>query len=264
MKDYEKLMGLLAFVVFALNLPRKALRGQMWGPLQAGGGKQFGGAQKVKNTKARVKQWQDWTSTAMRAHGAPATWALPSVLKVLSPCARVIAWHQDAAIKGTKYPALGAYAHGEYWIYELSAHEINTLTIAPLELLAILGSLIVFGGKLPAPTSDNDYTVLVESDSLTSSWKLHTDKGKSPVMDAIHGMITTRPEFHTLSSALTQGHIYGESNPLADNLSRGDLDLFFYTCKLLGVTPRQLQVPAIFTQLVHQAAVIATGSARVL
>ena len=72
------------------------------------------------------------------------------------------------------------------------------------------------------------------------------------MMGFIHDLMVTRPEYLRLKSVLSIGQVYGEGNPLADNLSRGDMNLFFYTCRLLNVRPRELKVPAIFKLLVQK------------
>jgi hypothetical protein len=250
-RDYEKVAGLISFARFALNLPKGTLN-KIFSPMQRGAEKDQGAAQRIRNTKDRVKVWELWTQRVLSAHGAPANWAIENPPDTLGPSHRVVVWHQDAAIEGTEYPALGAYAHGMYWIMPLERWMLEVLTIAPLELLAILGSLIVFGGLMPAPSDLAKYSILIQSDSLTSTWRLQSQHGQSEVMSFIHNILVTRQEYGQLQTALCIGQVYGEGSPLAGNLSRGDMNLFFHTCRLLGVKPRRLQVPAIFQQLVQK------------
>ena len=250
-RDYEKVAGLISFARFALNLPKGALN-KIFSPMQRGAEKDQGAAQRIRNTKDRVKVWELWTQRVLSAHGAPANWAIENPPDTLGPSHRVVVWHQDAAIEGTEYPALGAYAHGMYWIMPLERWMLEVLTIAPLELLANLGSLIIFGGPMSAPSDLAKYSIPIQSDSLTSTWRLQSQHGKSEVMSFIHNILVTRQEYEQLQTALCIGQVYREGNPLADNLSRGDMNLFFHTCRLLGVKPRRLQVPAIFQLLVQK------------
>lgn len=250
-RDYEKMAGLICFARYSLNLPKSSL-GKIFAPMRKGAEKDQGASQRIRNSKDRVKSWEAWLQRVISAHGAPATWALHSPPKALSPVHRVVVWHQDAAVEGTGYPALGAYSHGLYWLLPLDDATVSILSIAPLELLAILGSIIIFGSLMPVPSDVCDYTILLQSDSLTSTWRLQNQGGKSDVMGFIHDLMVTRPEYLRLKSVLSIGQVYGEGNPLADNLSRGDMNLFFYTCRLLNVRPRELKVPAIFKLLVQK------------
>jgi hypothetical protein len=261
-QEYEKMAGLITFARFALGLPKRSTK-MIHGPLRKGAEKEQGRSQRVKASKDRVRDWNTWIGRMLSSHGAPATWSLSDAPKVLQPSERFFVWHQDAAVKGTRYPALGAYSHGMYWVLPLEQGDIEELTIGPLELLAILGSIIIFGALMPEASTEHPYSVLLQSNSLTSSWKLHNEKGKSDVMDFIHDIMIHRPEYKKLSPVLSLGQVFGEGNPLSDNLSRGDMDVFFETCRLLGVKPKELQVPAIFKLLVKRVREFAkAGPAR--
>ena len=250
-EEYNKLAGLVGFARYALALPQH-LAAIMWEPLRAGHEKDTGGATLVRATARRRKHWEVWSRRLMNAHGAPCTWSLREGERQILKTERAFVWFQDAAIKGTDYPALGAYAHGLYWILPLTAEMRTLLSIAPLELLAILGSLYTFGNTLPAPTQEASFTVLMQSDSLTSTWKLHEKHGSSLIMIYILEKVMQCPNFNRLKKALMLGHAYGEGNPLADNLSRGDLSLFFKTCDILGVKPRKMEVPTAFKRTIRQ------------
>ena len=126
------------------------------------------------------------------------------------------------------------------------------LSIAPLEFLALLGSMFVFGSTLPTPTVDCKYTILMQSDSVTSTWKLQAQHGSSLVMIYILDQVMKCSEFNRLKRVMALGHVFGEGNPMADNLSRGDMTLFFRTCNLLRVKPRKLEVPSAFKHIVRQ------------
>ena len=126
------------------------------------------------------------------------------------------------------------------------------LSIAPLELLVILGSVMTFGPTMPTPDWEHKYEILLQSDSITSTWKLQEVGGKAPIMEFIFGLLVGSDEYNRLKPALTLDHVFGEGNPMADNLSRGDLKLFMRTYELLDVTPRRLEPSATFHKMIRQ------------
>jgi hypothetical protein len=120
-----------------------------------------------------------------------------------------------------------------------------------LEFLALLAQVIIVGSLLPDPAHPATYEILVGTDSVTSAWKLQTQHGSSQVMSIVLDIFLDRPEFQRLRRVIRLGHVYGEGNPLADNISRGDMQLFHHTCSLLGVKPKRLEVPVVFHQLIE-------------
>ena len=127
----------------------------------------------------------------------------------------------------------------------------SIISIAPLEFMALMGQLMAFGNIVPKPKHDSDFRILMQTDSVTSTWKLRSENGSSPLMIQILDWFTARPEFSMLKSRLDIGHCFGEGNPLADNLSRGDLDIFHRTCHILGVVPTRLHLPAAFSCMMN-------------
>ena len=164
---------------------------------------------------------------------------------------RYFVWFTDAAIKGTLFPALGGYAHGLLWVFPLTERMLSLLPIPVLEFLALMAQVMIIGSLLPDPSNPSTYEILVETDSVTSAWKLQSQHGSSQVMSIVLDIFLGRHEFQRLRRVITLAHVYGEGNPLADNISRGDLQLFKHTCSLLHVTPKELEVPVIFHQLIE-------------
>jgi hypothetical protein len=192
----------------------------------------------------------------LEAQGAPCTTARDvSVNQLKSPTAvRVFVWYMDAAIKGTSFPAMAAYSHGLYWVFKLGPRHLKSLHISALELLAILGSLLIFGNMMPTPKWPSPgYRILIQSDSLNAALDLTDEAKKSRVMCFIYDLIALRPEFKRLKALIEIGHCWGEGNSLADDLSRGDMDQVLETCVMLGVTPTQVSIPSTFAHLVNQA-----------
>ena len=218
-EDYNKLAGLVGFARHALALPKQTAA-IMWEPLRKGFEKARGPLTKVESTARRRKHWQIWTSRLLTALGAPCTRSLPRANDEPSGQTRAFVWFQDAAVEGTNFPALGAYSHGLYWVVPITKGMVRLLSIAPLELLAIVGSILTFGPTLPSPAWNQKYVVLLQSDSLTSTWKLQEGRGKALAMEFIYDLLVHSDEFNRLKSVLSLGHTFGEGNPLADNFNK--------------------------------------------
>ena len=135
-------------------------------------------------------------------------------------------WFTDATIKDTHFPAPGGYAQG------LECPHLTTrmlalllLPISVLEFMALLAQVIIMGSLPPDPAHPATYMyeILVGIDSVTSAWKLQTQHGSSQVMSIALDIVLDRPEFQRLRRVIRLGHVYGEGNPLVDNISRGDM-----------------------------------------
>ena len=170
-EDYMKLAGLIGFARHALAMPKQAAA-IMYEPLRAGFEKSQGPRTTVKSTSRRRTHWQVWSGRLLTAHGAPCTRSLPKAVAVPEGRSRAFVFFQDAAVEGTNFPALGAYSHGVYWVFPISDKVLKLLSIAPLELLALLGSIVIFGPTMSTPGWRHKYEILLQSDSLTSTWKL--------------------------------------------------------------------------------------------
>ena len=256
-EEYLKLVGLVNFACCALSLPASAMS-IFWEPMRKGFEKDKGSPSTtlVKSTARRRTHWQIWSSRLVQAHGATVDQLfrdqkdganVPAPIRSL----RYFVWFTDAAIKGTHFPALGGYAHGLKWVFPLTDRMLELLPIPVLEFLALLAQVIIVGSLLPDPAHPATYEILVGTDSVTSAWKLQTQHGSSQVMSIVLDIFLARPEFQRLRRVIRLAHVYGEGNPLADNISRGDMKLFNHTCNLLGVKPKGLEVPVIFHQLIE-------------
>ena len=165
---------------------------------------------------------------------------------------RIFVWFTDAAIKGTKYRDLGGFAYGLKWVFPLSTRMLRLLNIPILEFLALLGQLIIVGSILPDPGHSVSFKVRFATDSVTSTWRLQEQHGSSQNMAFILDIFINRPEFIRLRHALTLAHVFGKSNPLADNLSRGDEDTSKRTFQLLQIKTTDIKIPVVFHQLVDR------------
>ena len=256
-EEYHKLAGLINFACSALSLPASTMS-IFWEPMRKGFEKDEGSPSTtlIRSTARRRTHWQIWSSRLVQTHGATVDQLfrdqkdganVPAPLRSL----RYFVWFTDAAIKGTHFPALGGYAHGLEWVFPLTTRMLLLLPIPVLEFLALLAQVIIVGSLLPDPAHPATYEILVGTDSVTSAWKLQTQHGSSQVMSIVLDIFLDRPEFQRLRRVIRLGHVYGEGNPLADNISRGDMQLFHHTCSLLGVKPKRLEVPVIFHQLIE-------------
>jgi hypothetical protein len=248
--DYESLVGMLGFVCFILKLNRSTMTA-LYEPLKLKG--VSGPQSRVIPSRKLVNVWNKWAERLVTAHGAPITVALPSVEPIYSG-KRTFVWYGDAAVKGTRFPGLCGYSHGVAWLFKLTARHLRLLQkyISALEFLVLIGNIMMYGASIPAGV-----LVLMQSDSLVSvrvlgrvEWRLK-DNVKSPLMRYLLGVLQARPEYMRLKEQLVLGQVYGEGNNLADNGSRGDIDIMTNTCHQLGVKLRWLEVPEAFNQVIE-------------
>jgi ribA/ribD-fused uncharacterized protein len=248
-EEYNKLVGLLGFTQYALSLPKAFMR-PIYEPMADG--YKNGPRSRVKSDSRRRSAWSEWSARLIKSNGAPCTNAVDFISKPLPSTVHVFVWYGDAAIKGTSKPAMGAYAHSLYWVFNLTKKHLDNLHISALEYLTILGELIIFGNMLPTPSDTCKFIVLIQSDSLNAALDLTDDAKKSPIMQFIYDKMVERPEYHRLKHVIKGGHIWGEGNSITDDLSRGDLQLAIDTCTMLGVQPKRLPIPSAFVHLVNE------------
>jgi hypothetical protein len=248
---YRKMFGLISYVRYVLNLPAStvsAVKQPLRGEHEAG----LGGACTIRVTNGRVKQWVAWADRMVSAHGAPITRSIRLALDLpFELDMRMFVWHGDAAILGTNFPALAGYAQGLYWVLPLSTRQLEILQkyITVLELLVVLGNFMVFGPLLHG----DHFRVLLQSDSLVSCYVL-SSAASADLLVSVHNYMLAQPEVQRLADKTDVGQVYGEGNTLTDNLSRGEMDLFFRNCVQLGVKPIRLDVPAAFIQILDAIA----------
>jgi hypothetical protein len=202
----------------------------------------------IASNKAR-KQWADWIKLVASTPGASCLISVKAPPRV-KPI--VVTWYSDAAVEGTEYPALAGYCHGQAWVYPLRKKLKKWLTIAKLELLCLLGNLMIFGNLMPS-----EVTILTQCDSLESVNNVINTKSKSKEMTAIFKTLTTRDEWRRLSPNMAIGHVWGEGNPLADMLSRGETDNLAEMCKFLHTKVTYRKVPPEYDRLVMKICGIA-------
>ena len=73
------------------------------------------------------------------------------------------------------------------------------LPITALEFLALAVSIIVF-----APLLDHAPSVVIETDSITSTFVLSQDAAHSPLLKAAHTLLLRTPAYPRLLAGLTQ------------------------------------------------------------
>jgi hypothetical protein len=249
---YRKMFGLLSFCRFILRLPKHTLE-MLKGPLGASSTPRGAASSLVTANTGRIQHWTRWASKLCSTYGAPITaFMQPISLQdeaASAPTTRTFVWHLDAAIRGTSSPGIGGYSHGLYWFLHLDLETVSAFTINPLEFLSIIGCFIIFGALLHG----SDFKVIIQSDSLVSV-DIIKDTSSSPLLIYLHQILLNRPEVVRLAPQVEIGQVQGEGNPLADHLSRGNMEAFLETCRLLGVKPTKLEVPEAFKLLIKRAA----------
>ena len=154
--------------------------------------------------------------------------------------------YSDAALEGAAVPGLGGYMHGFYWAIPLHGDEL-LLPISVLELVAIGINLITFDELARGAR------VVLCSDSLNSVQVLTNLRAKSPLMAHVHLRILELPQAKSLGGSTSAVHCFGSANPLADAVSRGNMEYFHALCSQLGVAPSETQVPLSGRQLLDDA-----------
>ena len=195
-------------------------------------------------TPAIREQAQRWVALLRSTAGMFAS----STMAPQAPLAATPLLHldSDAALEGAAVPGLGGYMHGFYWAVPLQGDEL-LLPISVLELIAIGVNLITFG-ELAMGTR-----VALCSDSLNSVQVLTNLRAKSPLMAHVHLRILELPQAKSLVGPTSAVHCFGSANPLADAVSRGNLEYFRVLCAQLGVAPVEMQVPLCGRQLLDEA-----------
>lgn len=261
--EYRSIVGLIEWARFGLMMP-PGCTSALYGPMRRGGELGEGPATWVRPTDQRLALWKKWANLMMTATFAPAAQTAnvtPTIAR------RLVVWHADAAIRGTKYPALCGFWAGLYWVFPLPKRLLNRLHITALELLAQLGNFLVFGPMLRmlSPDTLQRMTVLLQCDSLVSTQVLTANTGRhrlsltesgarSPVLKHIHEAMLENEEVKRLQQSVVVGHIYGEGNVMADAGSRGNIDLLHQLCGLCGLRPKRVPIPAEITHAAERAA----------
>ena len=98
------------------------------------------------------------------------------------------------------------------------------------EFLAIVGNFKTFGPRIPTGIA-----IRVMSDSITSVDVCAAASARTPQMQLLHRALLDDPHFKRLSPNALIGHIFGETNVLADAKSRGYDDVVQSICVALQV-----------------------------
>jgi len=188
----------------------------------------------VTMTPAIREQAQRWVALLRSTAGMFAS----SIKAPQAPSAAppLLHLYSDAALEGAAVPGLGGYMHGFYWVLPLHGDHL-LLPISVLELVAIGINLITFGDLAAGAR------VALCSDSLNSVQVLTNLRAKSPLMAHVHLRILELPQAQTLGGPTSAVHCFGSANPLADAVSRGNMEYFHALCAQLGVAPVEMQVP---------------------
>lgn len=181
---------------------------------------------------------------------APVTYALPGARR--KPVFNATFFLSSDAAKGDALtPVIAGYLHGVYWQY-LYPNTWDDLPIAVLEFLALAVSIIVF-----APLLHDAPHVVLQTDSLTTTFVLAHDPARSPLLVAAHTLLLDTAQYAQLvagypSCRLVQiSHVHGDANLAADHLSRNNMFMFNNLCVNLGVRPHHLALSQAAYDYLH-------------
>lgn len=148
----------------------------------------------------------------------------------------VVHLYSDAALLGARRPGLGGFCAGLYWYISLVGRGLR-LPISVLEFAAIAVNVIIFEPLVGAAS------VTICSDSLNSVQVLNDMHAQSPLMQFVHTRFLEMPSTHRLQGRLTNRHVFGSQNPLADTVSRGNMRDFYELCSQLDIASSEMVVP---------------------
>ena len=251
--QYRSLVGLLEHLRAVGRLPKRVMWG-LYEPHRRDGLGHLGPSSLIVPNdymREQLRLWLDFLSTCA---GAPVTSALRRAhLPLLAPRSPLDAIHlafdmyADAATDSA-IPSLGGYMHGYYWHFPLERDDLLWMHIGVLELLATAFNALIFAPLLPP----RDGMAVLRSDALNTPLVLAADAAKRPAMRITHAAILAQPAYVAASANLLVAHIFGDSNPMADAISRAEWARFAALCRASSIKPTKLEVPSSCRQLFRQ------------
>ena len=230
--EYQSLTGLLEHIRHASCMPRRLMHG-LYRPHGREGEGRFGPSTLVRPTLFMAHQLMGWLTLLASTAGAVVTDVLRK--SAVSSASRLLyAGSSDAATDSTP-PGIGGFMHGMYWYLALSAVHVHWLHVSVLEMLATGFSAMIFHPHVP-PTAA--LSLAADASATATSLTLHSQS--SEMLAITHHELTSCPAFQRAEPHTELGHVRGDSNELADVVSRGRWDAFFQICKQMRIRPHQL------------------------
>ena len=138
----------------------------------------------------------------------------------------------------TSEGGLGGYAHGSFWHIALDEADMKLMHITAWEFLAVGVNILIYG-----PLFDG-HEVYLLADALATVQILASNAAHSAVMQRIHDLILSLPEFDRLRPNVFSTHVYGRINILADAASRGTFNIISTICSQIGIDAVRVNIPS--------------------
>ena len=242
--EWVKLCGLLNHLVCVLLMPYYCMYGVYVG-LDAARACRLGPDELVTPDARCVKALTRWSDALARTSG---TTALASVYPSRRPATTGVlhVMHSDAALKGTKYPAICGNLYSNIYVLPLTA-AWRTLPIVCTEFAGGIINIMLFAPMLHGAPG------LLVLDALVVPI-IVAGRASSPLMRFMHEYLVSMPEYALVADTLLVAQEYGPYNPIADAGSRGKAEELDSLMAHMGLVPNRVTVPLRAHDMLDEAA----------
>ena len=248
--DYRRLIGFLEHLRQALFLLGNSMYG-LYAPHRA----LLSSWDTVWLNPLMRQQLLSWKGRIIQQPAASVAVLFPSLqsasLAVL-PSLPSLHTSSDAAKEGAAVPGLGGWTCGFWWAYNLSVAQL-TLPIAVLEAVAAVANVVVVAQLIAGGTNFEGFlpgaliTMLVDAEATARI--LIKGRARSPLMQIVHQIALSWPEFSAMLPRLNVRHLFGRSNAPSDAASRGMGHVLQAVRSRLKMRTKELTAP---TDLIEQ------------
>lgn len=233
---YRSLCGLLEHLR-AINLSKKNVMHGLYAPHQADGVSRFGPNATVRCDALMRQQLQRWRTLAFRSGGVDVREAIAARAKAPSTPITVIL--DSDACHGDEEPSgLGGYMHGYFWYFKVPVDDYPFVNTPLLEFIAVCFNILTFYHMVQT----HEGTILLRTDALTTALTLPSANMKSVALITAYQSISSTTPWKKMAARLAIRHLFGDSNVMADAVSRGRWKEFSRRCSQLGIQPQQISI----------------------
>jgi hypothetical protein len=97
----------------------------------------------------------------------------------------------------------------------------------------------------------------MQSDALATPFVLTKHKTRSLNMATAHHLLLQQERYRNVARCASISHLFGDSNPFSDAVSRSLWKRFFALCSAMKVTPVEVQAPQALTVIIEQLVAMA-------
>ena len=242
---YVRLTGLENHLVCLLCMPYSIMYG-VYAVHDVIRERQLSGTDAAPLLPAAVASQTKWRA-AIAAQSGTSALAAAFVARAPPGGLTMVRLFSDAAKKGTTRPGICGNLYRMYWIINLEGAHLE-LPIVVTEFFGGIVNLIVFDshlGEAPVAMVLDALVVPIIMVSKASS--------KSPMMQWMHALLLSLPEFARHERHLFAGQTYGPRNVITDAGSRGRVAELESIMLHFGMTPLRVQVPARVFDMLDRA-----------